>query len=141
MSKYNKATSIFLCMLNFLMVHTLHSFSVVPIFETEQVAIDGDADDPAIWVNNINIDNSLVFGTDKYNGIYTYNLVAETINFSPSGNINNIDIISLENLKTSLLFGSNRDDSSLDLWILDHKKINSDIASNSFNLSKVADYK
>ena len=141
MSKYNKATSIFLCMLNFLMVHTLHSFSVIPIFETEQVAIDGDADDPAIWVNNINIDNSLVFGTDKYNGIYTYNLVAETINFSPSGNINNIDIISLENLKTSLLFGSNRDDSSLDLWILDHKKINSDIASNSFNLSKVADYK
>ena len=106
MSKYNKATSIFLCMLNFLMVHTLHSFSVIPIFETEQVAIDGDADDPAIWVNNINIDNSLVFGTDKYNGIYTYNLLAETINFSPSGNINNIDIISLENLKTSLLFGS-----------------------------------
>ena len=48
----------------------MNAFSVIYLYETEQVKIDGDADDPAIWVNNININNSLVFGTDKYNGIY-----------------------------------------------------------------------
>ena len=33
----------------------------------------GDAaDDPAIWVNPYNSTNSLVFGTDKRSGIYTF---------------------------------------------------------------------
>ena len=115
-------------------IYPLNAFSVISLYETEQVKIDGDADDPAIWVNNININNSLVFGTDKYNGIYTYNLKAETLDFSPAGNINNIDIISDNISKTTLLFGSNRNDSSLDLWVLNNNAMNSDIESNSFKL-------
>ena len=82
-------------------IYPLNAFSVISIYETDQVKINGDADDPAIWINNININNSLVFGTDKYNGIYTYNLKAETLDFSPAGNINNIDIISDDISKTT----------------------------------------
>ncbi len=33
-----------------------------------------------------------------------------------------------------MLFGSNRNDSSLDLWVLDNNKMNSDIESNTFKL-------
>ena len=49
---------------------------IVPaIDETPQVISKGDAaDDPAIWLNKLNPDRSLVFGTDKRSGIYTYNL-------------------------------------------------------------------
>ena len=123
-----------LYLLCFFSIYQLNAFSVISIYETDQVKINGDADDPAIWINNININNSLVFGTDKYNGIYTYNLKAETLDFSPAGNINNIDIISDDISKTTLLFGSNRNDSSLDLWVLDNNKMNSDIESNTFKL-------
>ena len=43
-------------------------------FETPQVTITGNADDPAIWVNEVESNLSIVFGTDKYNGVYSYNL-------------------------------------------------------------------
>ena len=43
--------------------------------ETEPVVTNDDAaDDPAIWINLDNIDNSLIFGTDKKSGIYVYDL-------------------------------------------------------------------
>ena len=64
---------------------------IVPaIDETPQVISKGDAaDDPAIWLNKLNPNRSLVFGTDKRSGIYTYNLKAEKIGYTEIGDINN----------------------------------------------------
>ena len=44
---------------------------IFPIAETPQVPLDGNADDPAIWLDKEDSKLSLVFGTDKYRGIYT----------------------------------------------------------------------
>ena len=55
---------------------------VKPIYETPQVISKGDAaDDPAIWLNQTNPSKSLIFGTDKRSGIYTYNLNGDKINY------------------------------------------------------------
>ena len=59
-------------------------FSISATIETPQVAINGNADDPAIWLNQEDPSLSIVFGTDKYNGIYSYNLKGEIIGFSKS---------------------------------------------------------
>ena len=74
-------------------------FSISATLETPQVPINGNADDPAIWLNQEDPNLSIVFGTDKYNGIYSYNLKGEIIGFSKSGRMNNVDLRSLkENL-------------------------------------------
>ena len=67
---------------------------IVPaIDETPQVISKGDAaDDPAMWLNKLNPNRSLVFGTDKRSGIYTYNLMGEKIGYTEIGDINNIDV-------------------------------------------------
>ena len=39
-------------------IYPLNAFSVISIYETDQVKINGDADDPAIWINSININIS-----------------------------------------------------------------------------------
>ena len=76
-------------------------FSISATLETPQVAINGNADDPAIWLNQEDSSLSIVFGTDKYNGIYSYNLKGEIIGFSKSGRMNNVD---LRSLKENTLF-------------------------------------
>lgn len=53
-------------------------YVIKPNAETPQVITKGDAaDDPAIWINNISTSNSLIFGTDKKSGVYTYDLNAK----------------------------------------------------------------
>ncbi len=84
-------------------------------FETPQVTITGDADDPAIWVNEVESHLSIVFGTDKYNGVYSYNLKGEVIGFASVGRINNLDIRTLNN--TNYFFGTNTASNTIDLWI------------------------
>ena len=55
-------------------------YVVKPNAETPQVVTKGDAaDDPAIWINNKSTTNSLVFGTDKKSGVYTYDLNAKKL--------------------------------------------------------------
>ena len=85
-------------------------------FETPQVTITGNADDPAIWVNEMESNLSIVFGTDKYNGIYSYNLKGEVIGFASAGRINNLDIRTLN--ETNYFFGTNTGSNTIDLWIL-----------------------
>ena len=64
-----------------------------PKFETEPVFTSGDAaDDPAFWYNQVNPEQSIVFGTDKKAGIHAFALNGARIKFIPSGKINNIDI-------------------------------------------------
>lgn len=60
--------------------------------ETASVAGTGDAaDDPAIWVAPEPAD-SLVFGTDKDNGIYVYTMTGEEHAYLPEGRLNNVDV-------------------------------------------------
>lgn len=57
-----------------------------------------DTDDPAIWINKNNIDNSIVFGTDKdeiNGGIYAFDLKGKIINNKTIKNVsypNNVDV-------------------------------------------------
>lgn len=56
-----------------------------------------DTDDPAIWVNPTNPDESLIIGTDKQEdtgGLYAYNLKGEIVNkIVPLNRPNNVDVI------------------------------------------------
>ncbi len=119
---------------------------IVPaIDETPQVISKGDAaDDPAIWLNKLNPDRSLVFGTDKRSGIYTYNLKAEKIGYTEIGDINNIDVrtmnITDDDNKDigsySFIFASNRTTNTLDIWAYKDTNIDKAVKDNNFEISK-----
>jgi len=101
------------------------SKSVTAITETDPIADttpdDDAADDPAIWYNNTLPDRSVVFGTNKKGGIYSYDLNGKTIQYSPVGKINNIDIrqgATLGEEPVDVLVGSNRTDNSVVLFII-----------------------
>ena len=66
---------------------------VMAIAETERVASTGDAaDDPAIWINDSNVADSRILGTDKQAGLYVYDLNGTKLDFLPSGELNNVDL-------------------------------------------------
>ncbi|WP_203295003.1 phytase [Maricaulis parjimensis] len=66
--------------------------SVHASVETDSVAGTGDAaDDPAVWVAPSPGD-SLVFGTDKDNGVYAYNMDGSEHAYLPEGRLNNVDV-------------------------------------------------
>ena len=118
---------------------------VKPIYETPQVISKGDAaDDPAIWLNQTNPSKSLIFGTDKRSGIYTYNLNGDKINYVELGDINNIDTRTinvtdddgLELGPYSFIFASNRTLNTLDVWVFSDDNINLALKNNNFALPK-----
>ena len=116
---------------------------VVPIYETSEVISKGDAaDDPAFWLNKENPSKSLIFGTDKRSGIYTYNLKGEELNYLAIGNINNIDLRTID-IKDddgnklgpySFLFGSNRSTNSLDVWVLSDSDTTESLNKDNFKI-------
>jgi len=118
---------------------------VKPSYETPQVVSKGDAaDDPAIWFNKSNPSKSLIFGTDKRSGVYTYNLNGEKVNYTELGNINNIDTRTINITDDdgldlgpySFIFASNRTLNSLDIWAFSDTNMNLAIDNNNFNLPK-----
>ena len=61
--------------------------------ETQPVAHAGDAaDDPAIWVNAVSPENSVVIGTDKKGALNSYNLNGTLVQSLPIGRVNNVDV-------------------------------------------------
>ncbi len=61
--------------------------------ETQAVqSADDAADDPAIWINAEDPENSLVLGTDKQAGLNAYRLDGSLAQFLPSGRLNNVDV-------------------------------------------------
>ena len=92
-------------------------FEVTPIEETEPVNSNDDAaDDIAIWVNEQNNENSIVIGTDKQYGIYSYDLNGNLIYSNKLGRINNVDIFQKFNFDGQifpLVVGSNRSDNTI----------------------------
>ena len=114
---------------------------VEAIYETPPVITEGDAaDDPAIWVNKNNPSNSIIFGTDKKSGIYSYNLQGQELSYTNLGRINNIDTRTLnlgddENVSDfTFLFGSNRTLGSVDLWVFEDNKIRQKLKNNSWEV-------
>ena len=111
------------------------------IYETPPVVTKGDAaDDPAIWVNKSNPSNSIIFGTDKKSGIYSYNLQGQELSYTNLGNINNIDTRTInigddENVSDfTFLFASNRTLGSVDLWVFEDNETREKLENNSWEV-------
>ena len=115
-------------------LYALKEFSISAIFETPQVKFNGNADDPAIWLNKNDPNLSIIFGTDKYNGIYSYNLKGETIGFSNAGSINNIDLRTHNDM--TYIFGTDSANNNINVWVyknsyLHQKSMEGDFSSDS----------
>lgn len=91
---------------------------------TPQTSKDDSADDPAIWINSSNPENSVIIGTDKKGGLITYNLKGEQLNYYPFGLMNNCDLrygFVLDNDTIDVLAASNRSTQSLSLFKISEK--------------------
>lgn len=89
--------------------------------ETEPVlTLDDAADDPAIWVDARNPDNSRVLGTDKDLGLEVYDLSGKRLQRLGAGRTNNIDLRPLTNLPgwSALAAASNRTYNSISLFLI-----------------------
>jgi 3-phytase len=90
--------------------------------ETKPVPRDSPndaADDPAIWINNLKPDESLIIGTDKMGGLAVYDLSGNELHYYNTGKVNNIDIrygFPLLTDTIDLLAASNRTDHTVDLY-------------------------
>jgi len=112
---------------------------IAPKYETPEIATSGDAaDDPAIWFNATEPHKSLVLATDKRSGVYVYDLRGKKLGFTELGNINNIDLrsIDLSSELTTFIVASNRSTQSIDAWLYKDKHIADNANSKQFALSK-----
>ena len=95
----------------------INYFEVYPSSETQPVSSKDDAaDDIAIWINDLNVENSIIIGTNKQVGLDTYNLSGDLIKSYTFGRINNVDIFQEFNVgeeKFPLVIGSNRTDNTI----------------------------
>ncbi|MGL4313902.1 MAG: phytase, partial [Sphingomonas sp.] len=72
----------------------LPAIDVAAVRETDPVGTErrDAADDPAIWHNPANPAASLIVGTDKRAGIYSYGLDGRRRGFHAAGEVNNVDL-------------------------------------------------
>lgn len=93
---------------------------VVAAVETEPVSTGGDsADDPTLWVNPSDAQQSLVIGTNKKRGLAVYDLSGREIQFLADGQMNNVDHrdgFPLDGKKVALLTASNRSNNSIAIY-------------------------
>lgn len=85
---------------------------------------DDSIDDPAIWINKNNYEKSVIFGTDKINGVGLYNLEGKMINFYELGACNNIDVrydFVLGTDTIDIIGFTNRSTNSIDLYTMNNK--------------------
>jgi len=112
--------SIFLTL--FLSTEYLTASDIDYKYETESVTSLGDAaDDPAIWFNELNPTESLIFGTDKRKGIHVYDIYGNELAFGKLGATNNIDLRVIN--EDVHLVVSNRTLSTLDYWIFPEENL------------------
>jgi len=107
------------------------SDSVEASLETEPVMADpalDAADDPAIWYNISAPQKSIVFGSNKKNGIHVYDLTGKELQYVACGKINNIDVrrkVKFGDGTADILAGSCRTDNSIVIFVIDKNgKIN-----------------
>lgn len=91
--------------------------------QTEPVAMPGDAaDDPAIWVNTAEPEQSRILGTNKKQGLLVYGLDGRLLQTLPVGRLNNVDVrqqVQLNGTRMDLAAASNRDRNSISLFGID----------------------
>lgn len=95
---------------------------VTALRETDAVNTAGDAaDDPAIWVAPGDPSQSVIIGTAKKSGLYTYGLDGKTLQFLPEGRLNNVDVrtVTLNGAETVVIGASDRDKKAIALFRLD----------------------
>ena len=96
---------------------------VVAVVETEPVSTGGDsADDPTLWVNPSDAQQSLVIGTNKKRGLAVYDLSGREIQFLADGQMNNVDHrddFLLDGKKVPLVTASNRSNNSIAIYKID----------------------
>jgi 3-phytase len=103
-------------------IHT----EIKPIYETVPVnspAGEDAADDPAIWYNPNNPQESRIIGTNKKGGLHVYNLQGKELQFIPAGLINNVDLrdgFIYQADTIVLVAGTNRSDNTISFFALDH---------------------
>ena len=114
------------------------SHLIYAVKETPQVKINGNADDPAIWINKTNIEDSIVFGTDKYNGIYSYDLNGNILGFSKSGSMNNIDLRSINN--KTYIFATDSSTNTINLWVYGDAELDRSSKAGKFSLRNNPDF-
>ena len=93
----------------------LPAISVPALRETDPVGTErrDAADDPAIWRNAANPAASLIVGTDKRAGIYSYGLDGRRRGFHAAGEVNNVDLrdgVRVGDRTIILVGASNRND-------------------------------
>ncbi len=79
------------------------------------------ADDPAIWYNQQFPEKSIIIGTNKKSGLYTYDIHGNELDFIPSGKMNNVDIRSgfpLDGDSIILVAATNRTSQGISLFAL-----------------------
>lgn len=93
---------------------------VTPDNETQAVEVSGDAaDDPALWVDQHDPERSLVLGTQKKSGLYSYHLDGRVKQFLPAGRLNNVDIrqqVPIKGQYYDVVAASNRSNNSISLF-------------------------
>ncbi len=97
---------------------------VLPIAETQPVGSRGDAaDDPAIWVNPDDPEDSLIIGTDKQAGLGVYDLDGELLSFADLGQVNNVDLRTVDG--RVIVAATNRVDQTIEvLELVDSELVN-----------------
>jgi len=96
--------------------------SVYANMETEPMranSSDDAADDPAIWYNEANPSQSLIYGSNKKGGLVATDLSGKNINYYELGSINNVDILydfPYGDTTITLLGCSNRTSQSINLF-------------------------
>lgn len=106
---------------------SLEVMRVTPDRETQPVNHFGDAaDDPAIWVNQREPENSRILGTDKKGALNSYTLSGELVQSLAIGRVNNVDVglnvkrntmAKAETARIDIAVASNRSQNSLSvLW-------------------------
>lgn len=96
--------------------------AVMAKVETVEVESSGDAaDDPALWIHPDDTFKSLILGTDKQAGLYSYDLNGQIIQFIPSGALNNVDVrqgVTIGNWQGDLAAATNRSDNTVTLFMV-----------------------
>ncbi len=97
--------------------------SVTADAQTQVMARFGDAaDDPAIWINKHNPQQSRVIGTNKQQGLFVYDLQGKEVQHFNTGKLNNVDVrygIQVGQQQLDIAVATNRDDNSLAIYTID----------------------
>ena len=118
---------LFTITISLLFCFNIYALNIIisPKVETEPVFTGGDAaDDPAFWYNLNNPNKSVIFGTDKKEGVHSFSMDGKRLQFIPSGRVNNIDSrsgYSFGAKKFSILAGSNGSNNSIIIYLINEE--------------------